>query len=365
MPPKVEQNFINLTPEHIIPTIKTGLSNVGFLFGAGTSHEAGFPLTLGLTKSVIENLDNANATHLQSILDAENRINGTKDSLIEGKFPDIERILNLVLGHKYSTTGDELEKSTKLEKDIKDSIVKELTSINNPDFKNHIEFLSIIKRKYNNQPKPFWIFTTNYDMLFETAAMYPEISIRNGFEGIGTRYFNLNKIDASQGFLTGQQFTPCKESYCNLIKLHGSVSWYEQKGKVFEILDNNNLDEEFNRVMIHPQQTKVSETYAIPYQNLFDYANKTLGKNCKFLATCGYSFRDEHINNRLLIPKLENGSLRIVAILQTLPDNIADFTKYNCFNYITATEALIDGTKYPLDNCDLWKFSKFVEFLKR
>lgn len=34
---KIEQNFINLTPEHIIPTIKTGLSNVGFLFVAGTS----------------------------------------------------------------------------------------------------------------------------------------------------------------------------------------------------------------------------------------------------------------------------------------------------------------------------------------
>jgi len=34
-----------LTLEDIFPNFNTGLSNIGFFFGAGTSKEAGYPLT--------------------------------------------------------------------------------------------------------------------------------------------------------------------------------------------------------------------------------------------------------------------------------------------------------------------------------
>ena len=46
--------------EDVFPNANTGLSSIGFFFGAGTSKEAGYPLTEDLTKEVLEGLASSN-----------------------------------------------------------------------------------------------------------------------------------------------------------------------------------------------------------------------------------------------------------------------------------------------------------------
>ena len=47
---------MSFTLSQLFPGIETGLNRIGFLFGAGTSKEAGYPLMGDLTKTVISNL---------------------------------------------------------------------------------------------------------------------------------------------------------------------------------------------------------------------------------------------------------------------------------------------------------------------
>lgn len=63
---------------NIIPTINNGLSNVGFLFGAGTSFEAGYPLMSGLTTTVFSKLDDNDKGIIETAINFHNEANQTK-----------------------------------------------------------------------------------------------------------------------------------------------------------------------------------------------------------------------------------------------------------------------------------------------
>ncbi len=62
---------MSLTLSQLFPGIETGLNRIGFLFGAGTSKEAGYPLMGDLTKIVVTNLSSAFRETLDEILAAK------------------------------------------------------------------------------------------------------------------------------------------------------------------------------------------------------------------------------------------------------------------------------------------------------
>ena len=92
--------------------------------------------------------------------------------------------------------------------------------------------------------------------------------------------------------------------------------------------------------------------YVTPYDKLFRYASSVIGKQCKFIASCGYSYRDEHINDILFTPKLRNNSLRVFALSKDETPEILKLKTHNSFHYMGKD---ISGSY------DLWDFKKFVE----
>lgn len=55
----------------VLPNLNTGgLSTTGFLFGAGTSVEAGYPMMAGLTRDVVSGLQTAEREALDEVLSA-------------------------------------------------------------------------------------------------------------------------------------------------------------------------------------------------------------------------------------------------------------------------------------------------------
>ena len=358
-----------LTIKNLIPSLGVGGCNFGFLFGAGSSAEAGYPLTSELTHSVINKLSVPQKGFLLEIFNNYNSRFSRSNYSIEENLPDIEFILNLINEGKFLCTTEKIQKVFEdLDYAIKDFIVDELLLIKEPILEPHVEFLSSIKSIIGKRGDPFWIFTTNYDLLFETSAMHSKVPLRNGFEGCGARYFDIQRIKLKTGLITkdsrhSNRFEDYREPYFNLIKLHGSISWYKDENLTYELFDKKQIKENYKRILIHPQNCKITQTLENPYDQLFHYASGTIGNQCKYLVSCGYSYRDKHINDRLLIPKLKTGSLRIFALFEDEPENISLFKKYGgAFNYLSKEKLYMDGIEYDYPN-ELWKFSNLVKFL--
>ena len=362
----MEQPIFKISKEDIIPTFSKGFCNVGFLFGAGTSFEAGFPLMADLTSNTFLYLDTNDINIIKTILENYNEIENTTYNTTNN-LPDVELLLNLIVNFK-NTSGYSY-KCFKLEQKIKQLVCGFLRDVRNPNLEHHLKFLKFIKGKIGFNSTPFWIFTTNYDLLFELASAQCELPLENGFCGTIQRYFDIDSLKRIYGHFGIQSkkgqipFEPIKKASLKLCKLHGSLSWYKtEENNIMEIFDNSYIMQEYQNLMIYPQRKKLDETLAHPYEKLFVYANDIIGHDVQHIISCGYSYRDEHINDRLLIPKLQDGSLRIFALFETKSNCIEQLEKYPAFNYLTKDKIHISGKDISMPN-NLWKFSEFVKFI--
>ena len=305
-----------------------------------------------MTKRVVSRLNSEERFKIESILDKEHILH----SLGEG-IPDIEVLSDVI--YKY-LNNVELP-ANELENSIRNKIIEELTPAANINLKYHIKFLEAIKKLHSNKNECIWIFTTNYDMLFERAAMYAKIPMYNGFEGILNRYFDIDRLELKHGRINREKmFEDYKEPYIRLIKLHGSISWYKSGEDLIET--NENLSDNKNRSMILPRMEKVFDAFEHPYDKLFRYSSQIIGTQCKYILCCGSSLRDQHINDQLIMPKLREKTIRFTGLFKTKPENIEKFTKYPSFNYLTEDSMYINETKIDAKS-DTWKFSGFVNLL--
>ncbi|MCZ7611016.1 MAG: SIR2 family protein [Ignavibacterium sp.] len=230
------------------------------------------------------------------------------------------------------------------------------------DYQYHIRFFSNLRSLLNNQLQPVWIFTTNYDLLLERAASEVNMKMKNSFEGISKRYFNITDYDFVTGKITsGKTFQQLKEPIFNLVKLHGSISWLKENNKIIEQFDFSHLSLD-QHCMILPRRKKIFETLDSPYDQLFRYSSNVLGRKCRFLVTFGYSYRDQHINQTILLPKLQDGSLRIFAFLKEETVELDQFKLFPNFNYLVETKYKLDGSEH-IENSNLWDFKEFVNLL--
>lgn len=346
-------DILTITLKDLFPNIEQSLENSGFLFGAGTSKQAGFPLTSELTQKVYSKLNNEEKELLASLFNRKEI-----DFSIENGIPDIETGLNIISEFRLLDNFN-ISEIQNLETHLQNFIVEEIRNVNDPNLDLHIQFFKSLKKLIDNKYQPIWLFTPNYDLVFEYAASEAQIPIRNGFEGIFKRYFMIDKMDLVNGRVKSGGFNYYKTPVIKLLKLHGSISWYKEDSKIFE--DNSNTYN--NPAIIHPRKTKVMDTLESPFDRLFEYSSRVIGGECKYLVTCGYSFRDEHINNRLLLPKLREKKIRIVALFNSEPDNIDSFKEYRAFSYITRENSFIDGERR--DGSDIGIFSILVDMIRQ
>lgn len=345
---------MSFTLSQLFPGIETGLNRIGFLFGAGTSKEAGYPLMGDLTKTVVSNLRSPLKATLDEILDAKafiyDPVAGT---------PNIEILSDLVTEY-FVTTQD--SKYGDLESEIRKLIVDAIMSVTTPDLSNHVRFLEALKKRAHGTASTVTILTTNYDVLFELAAGEVGIRIETGFDGPLRRVFDPTVFDLARGTVENTRFTHRSELHVNIIKLHGSVSWLKDGGRVFECgIDLRSATTE--RALVLPRRRKVMDTLSEPFDRLFTRASRTLGTNCQFIVACGFSFGDKHINDQLLFPKLEAGKIRLTALCGEEPDCLDELKKFPPFHAGFPAKCFIDQ-KDTGTGTDLWKFSVLVQLIE-
>ncbi|WP_373089112.1 SIR2 family protein [Sneathiella sp.] len=300
-------------PRLLLDTLRNHLTqpeaNVTFLFGAGTSCAVRVPVIADDTgqatpkmRSLIPNVAELTTVCVNEIrkLDLVDDLKKFGDAydLIEKEIrPDnrdsnIEDILSCVrrklsaVGVNDKLSGLNKAELSQLEKTIQSTIAKLVNPERSlyPDKLPHEEFVRWIARMPREQPVE--IFTTNYDVLFETALEAERVPAFDGFVGCNRPFFCHESLIRPES-------APAP-GWTRLWKIHGSINWQLEKiaGRLRLIrTEPHNMGE-----MILPSQHKYDESRKQPYSALLDRFTKTLERDDSILIVCGYSFSDEHIN---------------------------------------------------------------------
>jgi len=173
--------------------------------------------------------------------------------------------------------------------------ISEEDGLNNLIHVDFAEWIGRADRKY-----PIEIFTTNYDYLFELGMEKKNIPYYDGFTGSYKPFFNSESVD-DLCFLPKQT---------KLWKLHGSLGWhFEKKSKKVWRKDSDSED-----ILIYPSTLKYTDSKKQPYTALMDRLTNFLKQPDTILITCGYSFGDEHINERIFTALKSNTSAYVYVL---------------------------------------------------
>lgn len=274
---------------------------IAFLFGAGTStapknsYSKMIPAIRELTNDIKKILVKTPKYNI-AIEEIEKEIG--VDFTIENLLSNIEQKRQIIgkgtLNGLVKTDFDDLvciiKKNIRKEMSIHKTIKIEDTI--------HIDFAEWIGRA--DRKYPIEIFTTNYDYLFEIALEQKKIPYYDGFTGSYNPFFNSESIE-DLNFLPNQT---------KLWKIHGSLGWHydEQTKQIWR------KDSDANDILIYPSTLKYNDSKKQPFTSLGDRLSNFLKQADSILIICGYSFGDEHINERLTTALSSNVSSHIYVL---------------------------------------------------
>ncbi len=337
--------------EKFVPKTGTSIDNLGFLFGAGTSFESGYPLVSGLTKSVVGALAGNDRIAMDRILTNSGFTYDDASGL-----PNIEEISDLVIAHHANNPLPEYQL---LKDKIRELVRDVILGVTNPNITNQVKLLEQLKLRAFERPTNVWVFTTNYDLLIEDACAEVGLKLVNGFVGATTRHFSEQEFSMMSGETSGSTFKPQNGLTIRLIKLHGSVSWYKRDERIFEAAPSAIVDQDA-RCMVLPRRTKVIETLSRPYDRLFHVSSSILSSRCKYLISSGFSFGDSHINDSLMTPHISSGGISLSNFCEIEPQGLSDLRARPNVLHVCKDKKVIGGREHA-ESSDAWKFSKFVE----
>ena len=152
---------------------------------------------------------------------------------------------------------------------------------------------------------PVEIFTTNYDLLIETAFERAKAPYFDGFTGGHAPFFDPVTVAGND--------LPARWS--RVWKLHGSLGWKSENGVVVRCGGPECTE------LVYPDHLKYDLTQKQPYAALFERLKRFLLTPDTILLTTGFSFRDAHICAVLGETLAMNANTAVVAFqYQALAD---------------------------------------------
>jgi hypothetical protein len=279
---------------------------IAFLFGAGTSvaiknkDSINIPDITKMTKMIEEELCK-NEKYKIAIEEIKQEI-GKNNYNIETFLTNIEQknqiiskgVLNGLTQREIefliTKTKEQIRKIVSKHKEILESGIKNL---------NHVDFAEWIGRADRKQA--IEIFTTNYDLFFELGMEEKNIPYYDGFTGSHNPFFNSESVE-DLCFLPKQS---------KLWKIHGSLGWHYDEASKKVLRTYSDSDD----ILIYPSILKYVDSKKQPYTALMDRLTDILIKQPDtVLITCGYSFSDEHINERIFTALHSNSTAHVYAL---------------------------------------------------
>jgi hypothetical protein len=192
---------------------------------------------------------------------------------------------------------------------------------------------------------PVEIFTTNYDLLIESAFERAKAPYFDGFTGGHAPFFDPVTVAGND--------LPARWS--RVWKLHGSLGWKSDNGTVVRCGGSDCTE------LVYPDHMKYDLTQKQPYAALFERLKQFLLTPDTVLLTSGFSFRDAHICAVLGEALAMNANAAVIAFqFQPLSDEEAArklaFEHPNLSVYASGAAVIggVDGSWCPGDLPNNW-----------
>jgi len=281
---------------------------IGFLFGAGTSFATGledvFVLAIEeMTKTIVAVVEAHSPEFAAAIKEIQAETETLKVAFnIETLLSSIEA-KRAVIG-QGKLNGLNSDGFSELATLVKTRVV-ELVSVHKKlpagdrNKLAHARLANWVQKARRRFPAE--IFTTNYDYLFEIALEGSGIPYFDGFAGSFEPFFCPEAVEDV-------------EAYPHLVKLwkmHGSLGWtYRESDKA--VIRQNSAPED--SILIYPSHLKYNSSKKQPYVGLIDRLCAFLQQDDAVLFTCGYSFGDNHINERIVTSLRRGANSHVIAM---------------------------------------------------
>ncbi len=186
----------------------------------------------------------------------------------------------------------------------------------------HTTFLHRLSRRRVRDSR-LKLFTTNYDLCFETAASIQGLVVIDGFSytqprQYDPRYFGYDIVRRPR---RGEEPGSYLEGIFQLYKLHGSVNWARTaKEQSIRIKDNPSPTE---ACLIYPATGKYQQSYNQPHLELMAQYLSSLREPNTCLLVIGFGFNDEHLAKPLLSAVTTNPHLRLIIVDYHAEDNLS------------------------------------------
>jgi hypothetical protein len=282
---------------------------IGFLFGAGTSYATGLPTVFvpaieKMTEIIVAEVEAHSPVFAAAIKEIQTETENLKVTFnIETLLSSIEAKRAVIGAGKLN--GLNSTEFTKLATLVKTRVVKLVSVHENllvDDRKKlaHAHLANWVQKARRRFPAE--IFTTNYDYLFEIALEGSGIPYFDGFSGSFEPFFCPEAVEDV-------------EAYPHLVKLwkmHGSLGWtYRDTDKA--VIRQQSVPED-STILIYPSHLKYNTSKKQPYVGLIDRLCTFLQQDDAVLFTCGYSFGDDHINERLVTSLRRGANSHVIAM---------------------------------------------------
>lgn len=287
---------------------KKPFKNLLILTGAGSSIDVGGPLMFQLWAKVQKHYERGDVDGFEII---RKSVNFTSDK------QDLEALLSQIDG--YSKFAGDIDIDINGEKfklsNIKNrifDIIKTSCTLQKPMVSYpHKVFLEKLLQRKQTSPR-VKVFTLNYDLMFEYAATDVNAIVIDGFSFTYPRTFSGRLFDYDIVQREGsklQEEDNFIQRVFHLLKLHGSLTWERQNGKV--IINENPS----HPLMVYPREAKYEDSYEQPFFEMMARFQRSLRINNDTMLVCiGYSFNDKHINAAIEEALNQNPSFRLAVI---------------------------------------------------
>lgn len=174
------------------------------------------------------------------------------------------------------------------------------------DVNSHEIFLRKVARRSTRLQRT-QLFTTNYDLAFETAARRARFNVIDGF-GYGGHEFDGGSFDLDYVRRRPNEQLALEPSVFHLLKLHGSVDWSASGTTIRKVIDKPT-----NPVLIYPSAAKYQLSYQQPYLEFMSRFQIALRQPDVGLIMVGFGFNDDHLNAPIEAALRSNIGLRAVV----------------------------------------------------
>jgi hypothetical protein len=174
----------------------------------------------------------------------------------------------------------------------------------------HTDLLVKLARRSPEKPR-VKLFTTNYDLCIEEAALRLNAVMIDGFSHSARQRYNRDNFEHD---IVRRRPSASQADYLDgvfhLHKMHGSVDWRRQGEVVLRSMDPDLT--KFLPVLIYPRSTKYQEAFEAPYLDQFAAFQAALREPDTTIIISGFGFADDHISAPIWAALQSNLSLHLV-----------------------------------------------------